>query len=892
MWESLKSTSQGGVSLRSIFAAVLAIFVVAFLWVTLTPTNSYAAEASWSNDVITYEGNNYRVGNQTLVSDLGLPSGSPVYFYTDPEGTANRKMHILYAEPSTDITSASQLSYRTYSYNGVGNFSNPSPPATVTVAETADPQDATSCAIEGGMGWFVCPVSNFFAWGTDMVFNALTEFLEVRQLEMNQNSTMYRAWSYMRTFANIAFVIGFLIIIYSQLTNVGVTNYGLKKLLPRIIIAAILVNLSFVICAIAIDISNLLGYTMQDLFNSMRDTLVGPEGANHEIYTWESVTAFVLAGGTATIAGGTAAFIAGSSNPVGVIFLILPVLLGVFIAILVALLILAARQAIITVLTMIAPLAFVAYLLPNTEKWFDKWRTLFMTMLIFFPAFSIVFGGAQLAGSIIIQNAESLNTVILGMATQVAPLVITPLLLKLSGNLLARIAGVVNNPNKGLMDRTRNWAKDRAELARDKRMATPARRRDLLKRAGQSFDHNRRRREGWKNAYKAMGDANWAQSRDYSDIDQVSRRAAEEKQLGESLSGQRYTNAKTTNVEIQRLDIDVRNAKATLENLEKAANIQYDNLKSDPTAHNIIPSRLAAAALVARTQARESSILDGQVRAAANVQQTQFAEAMAASEDMQRRAGGIDEQGGKTALANAISTMRSSYNKNVEEATAIFKHFNLSGPNTQKLALGTEAVSGVDSRGVRYTFSPNDVFAREAAIETQLNGGGTVAEMIEIIEKSGTDLYDYRTTIKDAMIKSGFGGKTIWGGGRTIDDVAQGNIRGRDDLLRAAAESIAKGKVSAADLARADSAALEVYSQIINDPAFAKSLIRGDIAEQFDENFISLSETAAKTMTGDESDNLKQNSTTEILKLARFSNPTFNPKDKATWPDFLKDDKN
>src|SRR5690606_39097781 len=132
-------------------------------------------------------------------------------------------------------------------------------------------------------------------------------------------------------------------------------------------------------------------------------------------------------------------------------------------AVLVALLVMAARQAIITILVVIAPLAFVAYLLPNTEKWFDKWRGLFMTMLILFPAFSVVFGGSQLAAMIIIQNADSLNLIILGMLVQVAPLFITPMLVKMGGSLLAKIAGIVNNPNKGLIDRTRNFAKDRSE---------------------------------------------------------------------------------------------------------------------------------------------------------------------------------------------------------------------------------------------------------------------------------------------------------------------------------------------------------------------------------------------------------------------------------------------
>ena len=82
---------------------------------------------------------------------------------------------------------------------------------------------------------------------------------------------------------------------------------------------------------------------------------------------------------------------------------------------------------------------------------------MFMTMLIFFPAFSLLFGGSQLAAAAILQNASTIIEVILGLAVQIIALPLTPFLFKLSGGILNRIAGIVNNPNKGLIDRTRNW---------------------------------------------------------------------------------------------------------------------------------------------------------------------------------------------------------------------------------------------------------------------------------------------------------------------------------------------------------------------------------------------------------------------------------------------------
>ena len=95
-----------------------------------------------------------------------------------------------------------------------------------------------------------------------------------------------------------------------------------------------------------------------------------------------------------------------------------------------------------------------------------------MTLLLLFPIFSVIFSGAQLAGLAIIQNAGgSILTIILGMAVQVAPIVVTPMLVKFSGGVISKIAGIVNNPNKGLIDRTRNWSQGMAEERKNKVLA-------------------------------------------------------------------------------------------------------------------------------------------------------------------------------------------------------------------------------------------------------------------------------------------------------------------------------------------------------------------------------------------------------------------------------------
>ena len=537
--ERFGSTSHRGFSVRSIFTFVLVVVVTALLWAIFggsTPANA-ADQANWNGASLLHEGNQfYAAGKAEAGASHGLPVGAEYYLYVTPSQpgaptSASKKALVIYFAPGTSPPTETSATRVEFDYNPATKvFSNPTNTTTIVVNPSGDAY-ATSCAIEG-VGWIVCSVSVFLAQGMDWVFTVIASFMEVQPLTVgNTNGDLYVAWNVMRGIANIAFIIAFMIIIYSQLTNVALSNYGLKRLLPRLIIAAILVNLSYVISAIAIDLSNIIGYSLQDIFIQLRNQIfnVDNDTWGASMISWESITGFVLSGGTATLALGIGAVtaIAGTGGTVlGAIFLLLPVLLGLLLAILVVLLILAARQAIITILVVIAPLAFVAYLLPNTEKYFDKWRSLFMTMLIFFPAFAVVFGGSQLAGALIIQNADSINILILGMIVQVAPLVITPFLLKFSGKLLGTIAGLVNNPNKGILDRTRKWSSAQADYHRlrgisgAKMNGAPGelRKRNFMRRASAGLNNMNRRTEDRTGLVKSAYDNSYHNTPGYEKI--------------------------------------------------------------------------------------------------------------------------------------------------------------------------------------------------------------------------------------------------------------------------------------------------------------------------------------------------------------------------------------
>jgi len=310
----------------------------------------------------------------------------------------------------------------------------------------------SSCSI-AGIGWIVCPVINFMAQIVDASYNFVSSLLFVQPLVTTTDAgkSIFDAWSVMRNFANVIFVIGFLIIIFSQITSIGITNYGIKKLLPRLIAAAILVNLSYWICSIAVDASNILGSSFNSILQNVKNGISVPDpGALGTTGSgWVGIAEYVLASGLA----------------IGIVYLavaaLLPALVTALVAIVTVFVVLTLRQALIILLIVISPLAFVAYLLPNTESWFKKWRELFQALLLMYPIIAILFGASALASKIVMGTASGdykIAIQIMGALIGILPLVLTPVVMKAASGILSKVAGVVNNPNKGPFDRLRKRA--------------------------------------------------------------------------------------------------------------------------------------------------------------------------------------------------------------------------------------------------------------------------------------------------------------------------------------------------------------------------------------------------------------------------------------------------
>lgn len=294
-----------------------------------------------------------------------------------------------------------------------------------------------SCGI-GGMGWLICPLMTFMGEIADASYSVISQFLNINPAIFGEGSDAVgakQAWNFFRDIANVIFVLLFLWVIFSQVSSIGISNYGIKKILPKLIVGAILVNLSFYICQLAVDLSNILGFTLKE---ALEGAVSGVGGS--------SSNSAILSGLGAAVAGilvltGTVLFAALAVS--------IPTLLSLMLVLLVVLVILIVRQAAIVLLISIAPLAFAAWLLPNTESLFKKWVSMFRGLLMVFPIISLLYGAGKLAGAILATTAtsDSNDTAITmqfaALAASILPLGATPFVLKSSLNSLGSIGAKI-----------------------------------------------------------------------------------------------------------------------------------------------------------------------------------------------------------------------------------------------------------------------------------------------------------------------------------------------------------------------------------------------------------------------------------------------------------------
>jgi len=277
--------------------------------------------------------------------------------------------------------------------------------ANIILGGTDDEEKPVCVASSNPMSWFLCPIFNGLANASDWIMlNLVVPFMRPSPVGLDPNDkatgSVYQVWSDMRVIADIVLVILLIVAVISQAYGGGIVqSYTARKMLPRILIGAILINISIYIVAFAVDLANVIGSGVADLITAplvqTGNFKFSPSGA----------AAFGVGSITVALTAATAFFVSGgfllSVLPLVLVVVVLPIFLA-FLGIFITLILL---QALYMALTIFSPIAFALWAFPNTEKYFKMWWDWLFRALLVYPIFMTLLGISNVF-SVLIQKAN------------------------------------------------------------------------------------------------------------------------------------------------------------------------------------------------------------------------------------------------------------------------------------------------------------------------------------------------------------------------------------------------------------------------------------------------------------------------------------------------------
>lgn len=275
------------------------------------------------------------------------------------------------------------------------------------------------------------------------------------------SSAAYKdAWGSFRDIALGLLVVASLIVVIASALGIEILDaYTIRKVLPRIIIVAIAITLSWQLMEFFVKFTNDLGYGVRYLiyapFQKLNLTLSLGGGAG---------VAVDLIGGAAITALGI----------FGLVLFALTAVLSLFTGFVVMIL----RQILITMLIIIAPIAIVCYILPNTQRFYHMWWNAFSRALLMFVIIIALITAGRVFAAVADQDGANPINQMVAFGAYFGVYLLIPKTWQMGGAALAATGNMINSSAQG----SNNWLRKK----RGEHMATNLSR----TRAGQRWNQN------------------------------------------------------------------------------------------------------------------------------------------------------------------------------------------------------------------------------------------------------------------------------------------------------------------------------------------------------------------------------------------------------------------
>lgn len=313
---------------------------------------------------------------------------------------------------------------------------------------TSSSQDIDPCNATGNvLSWVVCPVIDMINAAVKGMEKVIFDRLEVDvtpifNTKTDTGNAYYTAWNSFRVFAVILIIVAGLAMIISQAMGLDIFDaYTVKKVLPRLLVAAIMISLSWYIMRFFVVLTNDLGLAVRSLiyfpFKGIGDGAITSGTSLLAIITTVGMFAFLQIGG------------------------VLSLVATAGLAILIAFLVVVIREIVITMLIITAPIAIACYILPNTEKVYKLWWDSFSKGLMMFPIIAAFIAVGHVFSSVANSMPGTVNKIV-GIIAYFLPYFALPFTFRLAGGALATIGGLTNDRSRGAFDRLKKFRGEKA----------------------------------------------------------------------------------------------------------------------------------------------------------------------------------------------------------------------------------------------------------------------------------------------------------------------------------------------------------------------------------------------------------------------------------------------
>ncbi|HVS78850.1 MAG TPA: MFS transporter [Candidatus Saccharimonadales bacterium] len=335
------------------------------------------------------------------------------------------------------------------------------------------PNGSGTCEVNAAgfsLTWLLCPVldaANGLASTLTSAFEGQLSFKVSDLSNNNGQASVQTAWSLLRDLASAALVIVMLIMVISQAIGGGPFDaYTVRKMLPRLVAAIILMQISWALLGWIVDLFN-------DLGEGIKQIMYLPF-QNADLDNFWSLLANANVG---TAQAAVTSWI----GLIGVIIgaaIALPTVLGFcFIAIVsigVGLAVLVFRKILIIMALIFAPIAILAWIIPGTDRYYKLWYDNLLKALMMFPlAIGLIASGRIFAYVIGTQGNGTFINFFLVLVGFFGPLFILPKTFKWGGTAMKAVGGAAfqaanksligkeAKPMKYFQNRQQEWTEQR-----------------------------------------------------------------------------------------------------------------------------------------------------------------------------------------------------------------------------------------------------------------------------------------------------------------------------------------------------------------------------------------------------------------------------------------------